>query len=116
MSTITLKIAGGSIVDKRLKREIDTVEMMIKLYCKAVHGSKDSLCTECERLKNYAFNRLESCKFGAQKPVCGKCKVHCYKAEMRDKIRAVMRKTGPKMLFRYPITSLYHFIDSFKLT
>lgn len=93
---------------------MDTVELMIKLYCKSEHETKDNLCMECEELKNYAFIRLENCMFGSQKPVCGNCKVHCYKPGMRDKIREVMRKSGPKMVFRYPAISLYHFIDSIK--
>ena len=98
----------------RLKRETATVEIMIKLYCKVNHGVKDKLCIECEGLKNYAFKRLESCKYGNQKPVCSKCKTHCYRPEMKDKIRTVMRKTGPKMVTRYPVITLYHLIHSFK--
>lgn len=98
----------------RLKREMNTVEIMIKLYCEEAHGNKNKLCLECEELKNYAFKRLENCKHGKLKPICGKCKIHCYKPEMRDKIRMVMRKAGPKMLFRHPIISLIHLVDSFK--
>ena len=114
--TISHGFPGRDIVDNRLKREKATVAIMIRLYCKDAHETKDNLCMECEDLKDYAFKRLENCKFGSKKPVCGKCKVHCYKPAMREKIRTVMIKSGPKMLFRYPVTSLYHFIDSFKFT
>jgi hypothetical protein len=30
---------------------------------------------------------------------------------MREKIRAVMRYAGPRMLFRHPIMTLWHYID-----
>ena len=35
--------------------------------------------------------RLERCVFGDAKPTCANCTVHCYNAEMREKMRAMMR-------------------------
>ena len=35
------------------------------------------------------------------KTFCSNCKVHCYKPEMRKKIRAVMRFSGPRMIFYF---------------
>jgi hypothetical protein len=33
---------------------------------------------------------------------------------MREKIRVVMRYAGPRMTFRHPILTLFHFIDKMR--
>lgn len=46
------------------------------------------------------------------KTFCSNCKVHCYRPEMREKIRVVMRYSGPRMLFCHPILALRHVAES----
>ncbi len=99
---------------KRLARERKTVEAMIRIYCRGQHGTRGSLCAECEDLLAYAHERLARCRFGADKPTCANCPVHCYKLAMRERIRAVMRYAGPRMAYRHPILTLYHFLDGRK--
>lgn len=99
--------------NNRIEREKKTVEIMIRLYCKKKHNSKNDLCTECRELLNYANTRLDNCKFGENKPTCGKCTVHCYKKEMQYKIKNVMRYAGPRILFIHPIIVIQHYIDMF---
>lgn len=41
-------------------------------------------------------------------------KVHCYKPEMREKIREVMRFSGPRMIFHHPYLAIKHVIESKK--
>ncbi|MDA8409659.1 MAG: nitrous oxide-stimulated promoter family protein [Treponema sp.] len=96
----------------RLEREARTIETMIHLYCHNLHGSKVELCPECAELRDYALLRVERCRFGADKPVCAKCQVHCYRRDMRDRVRAVMRHSGPRMLARHPVLAIGHLIDS----
>ena len=91
-----------------LAREARTIASMIELYCRAHHGTKSGLCPECEELNAYARKRLSCCPFGQDKPVCAKCKVHCYKPAMREKIGAVMRFAGPRIVFVHPLLSLEH--------
>lgn len=45
------------------------------------------------------------------KPVCGKCKIHCYKPSMREKIKMVMRYSGPRMIYKHPVMLAKHAID-----
>jgi hypothetical protein len=66
---------------------------------------------ECEELLDYALHRLEACPFRAHKSVCAACPIHCYRPAMREKIRAVMRYAGPRMLFRHPLLAMGHLID-----
>jgi hypothetical protein len=49
------------------------------------------------------------------KTFCSNCNVHCYKPEMREKIREVMRFSDPRMIFYHPIMAIRHLIESRKL-
>lgn len=88
--------------------EKKTVGKMIYIYCAAKHGTSHSLCSECDRLNTYAQRRLSSCKFGENKPTCERCPIHCYAPQMREKIREVMRFSGPRMIYRSPILAIHH--------
>lgn len=100
------------IIRKRRKRECIIVSAMISMYCAAHHGQNRGLCGDCSKLDNYASTRLQRCVFGDRKPVCKECPVHCYSPAIREKIRAVMRWAGPKMIYRHPLYALIHVIDN----
>ena len=89
-----------------IKYEKETVEKMIGLYCSRKHGTDGGLCAECEVVNDYASARLDKCPFGDDKKACSKCKVHCYKPEMRARIREIMRYSGPRMLIYHPFDYL----------
>lgn len=87
--------------------EIETVQKMIMIYCNEMHNSeKNELCTDCSILFDYAKHRIDKCFYGDKKPVCSKCKVHCYKPEKRSEIKEIMQYSGPKMLWKSPVLSL----------
>lgn len=98
------------------KLEEKTVSKMIEIYCRKAHDSKsNTLCPNCSKLLDYAGDRIEHCPHGERKPVCAKCKVHCYKPLMRTEIKKVMRYSGPKMIYKSPFLSLrYLFRKVFK--
>ena len=73
--------------------------------CQAGRGGP-GLCGECRELLEYSLARLEHCKFGNAKTKCHKCPVHCYRPDMREKIRTVMRFSGPRMLLYHPLEAL----------
>lgn len=98
----------------RLARESATVAAMIRIACKAWHGTEEGLCPACEELRLFADARLERCPFGEKKPTCANCLVHCYRADMRARVREVMRFAGPRMLRRHPILSVRHILDGFR--
>ena len=100
-------------VQTKRKREKETVSLMIRLYCRKKHGSKQ-LCPECAALDAYARQRSDKCPFMETKTFCSNCKVHCYKKDMREKIREVMRFSGPRMIFHHPIMAIRHVIESKK--
>lgn len=89
--------------------EKKVVNKMITIYCRSKHKSGKGLCKECESLNSYALQRLERCPFGDNKPTCGACTIHCYKSDMRNRIKEVMRFSGPRMLFIHPVDTVRHF-------
>lgn len=98
-------------IKSKREREKRVVMLMIRLYCRKKHGTKSGLCPECAALEAYATERCEKCPFTETKTFCSNCKVHCYKKDMRDMIRAVMRFSGPRMIFRHPIMAIGHVIE-----
>lgn len=98
----------------RIAREKRTVDEMIALYCRAHHAPAGGLCEDCRVLRGYDLARLDRCPFGGGKPTCAKCPVHCYKPDMRERIRKVMRYSGPRMLRRHPLLALMHRVDSLR--
>jgi hypothetical protein len=98
-------------VSKRIAREKKTIEVMIRIYCVRHHEGGGHLCDECRQLLDYAGKRLEQCPFKEAKPTCANCTVHCFKQDMREKIRGVMCYSGPRMLYRHPVLAFHHLID-----
>lgn len=96
------------------EREKEMVSQMIRLYCKKKHHTKQGLCPECAALDAYARQRSEKCPFMETKTFCSNCKVHCYKADMRQKIREVMRYCGPRMIFCHPLAAIRHVLETKK--
>ncbi len=92
----------------KIEKEKNTVELMIGIYCHAHHNTKDGLCEECSTLRNYAHERLSHCRFGEDKTKCKVCPVHCYRSDMRESIRRVMRYSGPRMMLYHPIITIKH--------
>jgi len=109
--------AGASAVfddHPRIAREKKTVEYMIRLYCSSHHPRGDGPCDQCAALLDYARSRLDGCPFGEHKPACSRCTTHCYGPDMRERIRTVMRYSGPRMLLRHPLLAIFHILDSLR--
>src|SRR5574341_377119 len=104
-------IAGTRGQRRRIARERRTMAAMIALYCRDHHGGAAELCQQCAALDAYARQRLDRCVFGASKPTCANCPIHCYKRDMREAVRVVMRYAGPRMLLRHPILAIAHVMD-----
>jgi len=98
----------------RLARESATVAAMLRISCRAWHGTEEGLCPECEELRLFADTRLKRCPFGERKPTCANCLIHCYKPDMRERIREVMGFAGPRMLRRHPVLAVRHILDGFR--
>lgn len=107
-----------------IEDESRLVDSMIDLYAAAHQphcspSETEHIHTEVPdtaALKAYTHKRIAQCRYRGkqEKPFCNVCPVHCYKPEMRQQIRAVMRYSGPRMLFRHPVLSLQHLIGTIR--
>ena len=98
-----------------LKKEHETLDVMISLYCRDIHHTQaGKLCPSCRELAGYARARLKKCSYGEDKPACSECPVHCYKPARREEIRKVMRYAGPRMLRSHPLLAMRHLARSLK--
>ena len=97
------------------QKELSVVKMMIEFYCHHNHHTKHhELCPECQELYEYVVFRRSKCPWGDNKPFCANCPIHCYKPDMRQKIRDVMRFSGPRITFVHPIIAMRHLIETKK--
>lgn len=101
-------------VETKRTREKRTVALMIRIFCRGNHGRKKELCPECQALLEYAMGRSDRCPFMETKTFCSNCAVHCYKPEMREKIRAVMAYSGPRMVPYHPVMAIRYVVESKK--
>lgn len=93
----------------RIEREKRVIKLMIEIYCHKQHRHKSQgLCEECQALLEYAHKRLSFCKFGDEKTTCKKCPIHCYKKDMKQKVKNVMKFSGPRVLIYAPIEFFRH--------
>ncbi|MFW9969861.1 MAG: nitrous oxide-stimulated promoter family protein [Candidatus Odinarchaeota archaeon] len=98
----------------RVEKEKKTIKTMIRMYCKSNHNPSEEFCDYCLDLFEYAIERLKYCKFGENKPTCEKCPIHCYKPDMREQVRKVMRYSGPRMIYTHPIMGFRHLFKKLK--
>ena len=82
----------------RITREKEMLPEMVKIYCHGVHKTK----------------RGELCRWGNEKNFCSQCPCHCYKPAMREKIRAVMRYSGPRIMLYHPLVGSLHAFETVK--
>lgn len=91
------------------EQEKKLIAVMIAMYRSFKEREMDD--DELDELLLYSTKRIESClyrKNGEKKPFCNVCPVHCYKRDMRERIKKVMRYSGPRLLFKHPFLSLKH--------
>lgn len=94
--------------ERKRAQEKQVVHCMIPLYCRRKHHTRGALCPDCAALEAYACQRSDHCPFIRTKTFCSQCKVHCYHPEMRERIRQVMRFSGPRMLWVHPVLAVRH--------
>ena len=106
-------------VEKRRAREKKTISQMIAMHCAGTHHAVerterafcgDAVCPACAKLDAYAVLRTERCRKMHVKTSCEASENHCYAPEMRESIRAAMRYSGPRMIFKHPVAAIRHLL------
>lgn len=83
-----------SIKDDRLRQALGDKELV--------------LCADCSRLFNHGAAKLLLCPYDP-KPMCKKCKTHCYAPGYRGKVREVMRFSGRYLIKHGRIDMMIHY-------
>ena len=97
----------------RLRKEAETIRVMTGEYCAHFHGTDGrTLCPSCAAFLAYALKRLACCPYGGEKPVCGNCRIHCYKPAERETARRIMRWAGPRLILKHPVMAIEHVLDA----
>lgn len=108
-------------IARRREREKRTISQMVALYCADHHEQAkrtetahcgEAVCPECAAIDSYAVLRTERCRKMDVKTSCEQCGNHCYKPEERERIRAVMRYAGPRMLKKHPVAAIRHLMGT----
>ena len=112
----------------KLERDQKTLARFVEVYCHGNHsadqrstvdlkshdvtalaGRPIELCPDCSKLLNHALVKREHCPMDP-KPQCKDCPDHCYQPTYREKIRQVMRYSGPRLLLRGRLDYLAHLL------
>ncbi len=115
-------------MDDDLQRDLKTLALFIKVYCKCRHkdaekspvalkthditaiaGRPIELCPECYKLLAHAFTKRTHCPMDP-KPACKHCPSHCYHPDYRAKIREVMKYSGKRMVLTGRLDYLFHLL------
>jgi hypothetical protein len=99
----------------RRDREWEMIEKMVQTFCEHRHHRYE-LCADCQQLLKTVHCRLETCRYGADKPVCTHCSYRCYGRDCREKMKVVMSAALPHMLWQHPRLSMRYWLDSFHRT
>lgn len=90
-----------------VEREKELLMIMISIYEKGHHQ-------DLSELKEYALKRIECCPRKEEKSFCSSCPVHCYQKKFRSQIKEVMKYSGKRMIFKYPVITIKHLINTVK--
>ena len=102
-------------ITKKRKKEEYIVTQMIAIYCRKNHRDlydrrTKKLCPECEQIAKYSVERSEHCPHIKEKTFCSNCTTHCYSPQMRDKIKKIMRFSGPRIILYHPVLAIWHLV------
>jgi hypothetical protein len=69
------------------------------------------VCDECAALLVYSEKRRAYCPKDP-KPFCSYCDTHCYRSDMREQMRDVMRYAGPRSMWHgHAVDGIKHLIE-----
>lgn len=121
---------AGRLMDAEVRKDTALLGDFARLYCRGNHADRERaalvspgvdlgaygrrvpvVCEECRELLAYAEKRRASCPRDP-KPFCSYCDTHCYRPEMRERMREVMRYAGPRsMLHGHAVEGIRHLIE-----
>lgn len=109
---------------RKERKDLKILALFTSVYCKAQHPAgqqplvdlplalqslgKFPCCSDCQDFLRYAIERRLKCPL-EPKPVCKHCQLHCYRSGHREKVREIMRFSGPALIRRGRLDLLWHY-------
>ena len=116
------------VLSQKEKRDIHILIRFVHIFCQEKHREdfKKSfslpfeeiaglmekgvhLCESCSELLSYGMRKRFRCPHNP-KPMCKKCDTQCYNRKYRQKVREVMKFSGPYLIRRGRLDLLYHYL------
>jgi len=116
---------SGKLTPKK-EKDIRILTDFVGIYCREHHVSADKqqftpvemglpasssradLCPECDRLLKHGIAKLLLCRHDP-KPMCKKCRTHCYAPAYRERIKEVMKFSGLYLIKHGRLDLLLHY-------
>ncbi len=116
-------------LDGKKSKDIKVLANFVSIFCREQHrtydksiftirderlraclnGKKLELCADCQKLLNHGIAKLLQCPYDP-KPMCKKCRTHCYAPGYREKVRQVMRFSGMYLVKHGRVDLLAHYL------
>ncbi len=115
-------------LSRKEKRDIQILIRFVHIFCRENHrrnfkkpfsppseevaslvGRGVQLCESCSDLLAYGIRKRFRCPYDP-KPMCKKCETQCYSQNYKQKVREVMRFSGPYLIKRGRLDLLYHYL------
>lgn len=116
------------VLSKKEKRDIQILIRFVHIFCRENHrgdfkkpfsppseeiaslvGRGIQLCESCSDLFTYGIRKRFRCPHNP-KPLCKKCQAQCYSKNYKQKVRQVMRFSGPYLIKRGRLDLLSHYL------
>lgn len=110
-------------LSREMKKDIRLVGKFVEVFCSDKHPGVERqafmlpenlgtylLCAECAGFMSYAVDRRLKCPLEAEKPSCKHCRIHCYAAPQRARIREIMAYSGRRLMMRGRVDYLWHYL------
>jgi hypothetical protein len=116
----------NSPLDKRERKDLQVLVTFTGIYCRCHHAAdkrslqgtsavldnlhlkRVALCSDCREFLEYAIERRIRCPL-EPKPTCKHCQIHCYRKGHRERVREIMKFSGPYLIKRGRLDLLWHY-------
>jgi len=78
-------------------------------WCQVTGNKELVLCQDCSGLLKHGVVKLLLCPYDP-KPMCKKCKTHCYAPDYRGKMQKVMRFSGSYLIKHGRLDLIFHYL------
>lgn len=99
-------------IETKREREKKMISQMIALYCHRNHHTRGAPLSRVRGAERLRPRPLRALPVHGDEDLLRQLPRARYKPDMREKIRAVMRFSGPRMIFYHPVAAIRHVVET----